>query len=151
MAAQAWKVFNQAKRNLGRGVINLSGAASTHYCTLFKSSTSTTITTNVSVLSSLGAFTCAGSLDSIHEMGTVTWTGQNSANDPIRVWDAADFTFTASGASISAIRYAVIWQSTSAGGGPLIAYSSLSSAAFDIDTGNTLTVQIAAGGIFTLT
>jgi hypothetical protein len=110
-----------------------------------------TPTGTVSVLSSLGSFTCSGTLDSIVELAGVTWTGQNSANDPVRVWDCNDMTFTASGQSISGIRFAVIWQSTSAGGGPLIAYASLSSSAFDIDTSNTLTIQIANGGVFTLT
>ena len=151
MAAQAWTLFNGAKKNLGLGVVNLSGEASKHYITLMKSSITVLFDTTISVLSSLGAFTCAGSLDSLGELGTVTWTGNASVNDPVIKWDAADLTFTASGATLSAVRFAVIWQSTSAGGGPLIAYSSLSSSAFDVTTGNTLTLQMNASGIFSLT
>ena len=151
MAAQAWTLFNAAKKNIGLGVINLSGEASKHYITLMKQSISVLYDTTVSVLSSLGAFTVAGSLDSLGELAGVTWSGAASVNDPVKKWDANDLTFTASGATLSAVRYAVIWQSTSAGGGPLIAYSSLSALQFDVTTGNTLTIQMNASGIFTLT
>lgn len=150
MAAQPWTVFNAAKKNIGNGTITLNGAASKHYMTLMKQSISVLYDTTVSVLSSLGAFTCAGSLDSLTELAGVTWTGAASLNDPTKRWDCNDVTFTASGATLSAVRFAVIWQSTSAGGGPLIAYSSLSTAQFDVTTGNTLTVQINASGVFTL-
>jgi hypothetical protein len=150
MAAEAWTIFNAAKKNLGRGVVNLSGEASKHYCTLFRQSISVLYDQTVSVLSSLGAFTVAGSLDSKASLAGVTWSGVASVNDPTKVWTCNDLTFTASGATLSAVRYAVIWQSTSAGGGPLICYSSLSGTQFDVTTGNTLTVQINASGVFTL-
>ncbi len=150
MAASAWTVFNSAKKNLANGTINLAAAANRHHITLFKQSISVLYDTTVSVLSSLGAFTCAGSLDSENSLIGVTWTGVASLNDPTKRWDCNDVTFTASGATLSAVRYAVIWQSASAGGGPLIAYSSLSTAQFDVTTGNTLTIQMNASGIFTL-
>jgi hypothetical protein len=111
MAAQPWKVFNQAKKNLGAGALSLSNASTEFRCTLFRSSASTTITTNVST---------------------------------------RHLTFTASGGTLLSVRYAVIWQSQDANG-TLLAYASLSSSDFAIDTSNTLTIQIAAGGIFTLT
>jgi hypothetical protein len=149
MAAQPWTVFVAAKQNLGLGVVNLSGEASKHYITLFQQGASTNLS-GASVLSSIGAFTVPGSLDSIGELGGVTWTGVASVNDGTRRWDSNDLTFTASGATLSGVRIAVIWQSTSAGGGPVIAYSSLSSSAFDVTTGNTLTIQMNASGIFTL-
>jgi hypothetical protein len=151
MAAQPWTVFNAAKKNLGLGVVNLSGEASKHYVTLFRQSMSTLYDTTVSTLASLGAFTCAGSLDSKASLAGVTWTGVASMNDPTKRWDANDVTFTASGATLSAVRYAVIWQSVDGGAGDrIIAYSSLSSSQFDVTTGNTLTIQMNASGIFTL-
>jgi hypothetical protein len=150
MAAQPWKVFNQAKKNLGAGALSLSNASTEFRCTLFRSSASTTITTNVSTRASLGSFTCSRTADAIRTLQAVTWTGQNSANDPVRVFDCSHLTFTASGGTLLSVRYAVIWQSQDANG-TLLAYASLSSSDFAIDTSNTLTIQIAAGGIFTLT
>jgi hypothetical protein len=47
---------------------------------------------------------------------------------------------------IANVKHAVIWQS----GGTLLARTQLSTAAFSIASGNTLTLVTAAGGVFEL-
>lgn len=80
---------------------------------------------------------------------TGQWT--LSANTCTFKYTTAGLVFTASGASLKNIRFAVIRTSTSATGGKLLCYCSLSSAAFSITSPNTLTILPAAGGVFTLT
>ena len=60
-------------------------------------------------------------------------------------------TFTASGANLTDIKYAIIRNSTGSGAGKLLCFCQLSSANFTVTTPNTLTVIPAATGIFTLT
>jgi hypothetical protein len=79
----------------------------------------------------------------------VAWT---IAGDPASVkWDADDLIFTASAANLSGIQFAVIRNSVGATSGHLLCWSQLSTAAFSVTSGNTLTVQFATAGIFTLT
>lgn len=152
MAASAWAVFNQAKHNLGLGNLNLSGG--TYKAVLFRTSASANLLTDVSSLGSIGAFTStAGNGDEVATLASLAWTGTASAGAATRKWDAADFVFTASTQAISNVRYCVIYHSngTSAGTGQVVAYCALSTAAFAVASSNTLTVQLAASGVFTLT
>ncbi|MCC6359567.1 MAG: hypothetical protein IT450_12555, partial [Phycisphaerales bacterium] len=56
--------------------------------------------------------------------------------------------FTASGANITSIMYAVIYVS----GGKALCWSKLSTAAFSVTSGNTLTIGAnSTGGAFTIT
>ena len=74
-----------------------------------------------------------------------------SANSPTRKWDVADPVFTANTSALGGVRYAVIYLSgASAGATKLLCYAALSTTAFNVAIGNTLTVQMAAGGVFTL-
>jgi len=59
--------------------------------------------------------------------------------------------FTASGASLTNIKYAILRNSTGAGAGKLLCFCQLSSTQFTVTSPNTLTVLPAATGIFTLT
>lgn len=151
MAASAWSVFNQAKHNLGLGNIDLSG--STFKAMLFRTSASANLISDISALGSVGSFTStASNADETATLGAIAWTGTGSAGAATRKWDASDFVFTASSAAISNVRYCVIYQSgASAGNSLLVCYAALSSAAFPVASSNTLTVQLAAGGVFTLT
>ena len=60
-------------------------------------------------------------------------------------------TFTASGANLVDIKYAIIRNSTGSGAGKLLCFCQLSSANFTVTSPNTLTIIPAATGIFTLT
>jgi len=151
MAASAWTVFNQAKHNMGLGNFDLSGG--TFKMTLFRTSVSANITSDVSTLTSLGSFTStAGGADDTTALASLVWTGTASAGANTRKWDVADPVFTASTQAISSVRYAVIYMSTGASAGlsKLLCYAALSTTEFPVSSGNTLTVQMAAGGVFTL-
>jgi hypothetical protein len=151
MAASAWTVFNQAKHNLGLGNIDLSG--DTFNMTLFRTSASANLISNISTYASIGSFTStAGGGDDTTALASLVWTGTASANANVRKWDVADPVFTASTQAISQVRYAVIYTSgASAGASKLLCYAALSTAQFVVSSSNTLTVQMAAGGVFTLT
>jgi hypothetical protein len=148
MAASAWSVFRQAKHNLGLGKLDLSGA--TWKIMLFRSSASTTVTTNISTIGSVGTFTAsAGGGDDTATLGAITWTGVASANDSTRRWDVSDAIFTASTQAISNVRYGVIYCST-ASADRLLCYAALSTAGFVVTKDSTLTIQMAGTGVFTL-
>jgi hypothetical protein len=62
-------------------------------------------------------------------------------------FDATDTIFTASSGNIGSVMYSVIYAS----GGKLIAWAKLSTSVFTVTSGNTLTNQYNAAGIFTIT
>jgi len=65
-------------------------------------------------------------------------------------FDAADVVFTASGSAISGIAGFVIYASgASAGAKHVLCFGDLTSTAFTLATGNTLTISWNANGIFT--
>jgi hypothetical protein len=137
MAASAWTVFNQAKHNLGLGKIDLSGDA--FRIMLFRTSASANLLTNITTIGT----------DAKESLGSIVWTGTASANAGTRKWDVADPVFTASGGAISNVRYAVIYTST-ASADRLLCYAALSTVQFPVTVSNTLTVQMASTGVFTL-
>jgi len=148
MAASSWTVFNSAKKNLGIGLLNLTSA--TWKIMLFRTSVSARLLTTVSTIGSLSTNTAtAGNADETETLGTITWTGVASANDPVKRWDVADPVFTASTQAISSVRYAVIFCST-ASADRLLCYAALSTSEFVVASSNTLTIQMAATGVFTL-
>jgi hypothetical protein len=65
-------------------------------------------------------------------------------------FDCDDVIFTATGGNIGSAQYLVIFQSASAGGGPLLCWNKLSTAAFDVTSGNTLTVTMPTAGLFVI-
>ena len=150
MAAQAWQFFNEAKKKLGQvtGGIRLDTG-------IFKMSLHTSAsdasTATQSLLSEVSGEIVAqgGYVTGGRTIAGVAWT---IAGDPSSVkWDATDLVFTASGANLSNVKFAVISYSVSANGGPLLCWSRLSTSQFSVTSGNTLTIQFAAAGIFTLT
>ena len=148
MAASAWTVFNQAKHNLGLGKIDLSGDA--FRIMLFRTSASANLLTNISTIGSVGSFTASGTAsDAKESLASVAWTGTASANAGTRKWDCANPVFTASGGALSNVRYAVIYTST-ASADRLLCYAALSTAQFPVTVSNTLTIQMANTGVFTL-
>jgi hypothetical protein len=154
MAATAWKFYNQAKKKLGQ---DAAGARISLDAGVFKMSLHTSASDASVVTQSLmgqisgeivaqGGYVAGG-----RNLASVVWT---VAGDPSSVkFDAADLVFTANAANLSLIKYAVIHYSTTAAltSGHLICYSKLSASQFSVTTGNTLTIQFAADGIFTLT
>jgi hypothetical protein len=145
VAASAWEIFNVAKHKIGAAGLSLSGA--TFRMSLHRSSASTNLTGAITIFSSIGD-ECSGGGYSAITLSGVTWTAGASAGQ--QAWDVTDPVFTASASTLSAVRFAVVRTSGGAGSGIPLCFAALSTAEFDVTTGNTLTVQMAATGVFTL-
>lgn len=148
MAAGTFTVFKRAKGNLGKAALNFS--TGNYYLHLYRTSASASLAGNLSTKASLvgecsavGGYTTSGKL-----LATRTWVTAASAGQ----WklDFDDIIITASAAQIQNIRYAVIRNSTGSGAGKLVAYAPLSTAQFTLASNNTLTIQFAANGVFTV-
>ena len=143
MAAAAWRVYNGAKQHLLNGTIDLD-ATNVLKMYLYKSTSSA----STPALSTLAALTTGFRVAGGGFKGAKFMTGsvKAGADASQKKWSAAARVFTASGAAIGSVMYAVLAQS----GGKLVAWSKLSTAAFNVTTGNTLTVTMNALGIFTI-
>ncbi len=158
MAATAWQLYNSAKKYIGNGTITLGAG-------VFKMVLAETAS-NASTFT-LSAYGGGGALTSVtNEIGaaggyvtggrdlvpaTAQWTVGASAKQQKFSMSAVGLAFTASGASLVNIRYAIIRNSTGAAAGKLLCFCQLSSSQFTVTSPNTLTVLPAATGIFTLT
>ena len=151
MAATAWQLYNQAKRYIGNGTIEL-GVGNFKMALFRGSSNASTFT-----LSTLGSVTLQISATGAYVTGgealnpaTGQWTIGASTDQMKFTYTAVGITFTASGSNLNQIKYAVIYQG-SGSAAKLLCFCALSSAAFDVSDPNTLTVLPAATGVFTLT
>jgi hypothetical protein len=156
MAATAWGFFNKAKKLLAQETngIRLDSATqkfkmSLHTSAVFSTSASARAYSLFSALGNeivaQGGYSAGG-----RTLAGVAWTLQG---DPGSVkWDATDLVFTANGANLSNIKFAIIHVSAgSVTSGYPLCWSRLSTSQFSVTSGNTLTIQFAAAGIFTLT
>jgi len=157
MAAQAWKIYAKAKQYIGNGTITL-GAGVFKMALLRSSATaggigllsskSVWLGFTATEISALGGYV-AGGRNLVPATGQ--WTVGASAKQYKFTYTTIGLVFTASGATLKNIRFAVIKNSTGASGaGKLLCFCSLSSAAFSITSPNTLTIIPAATGVFTL-
>jgi hypothetical protein len=154
MAAGTWKVYAKAKKYIGAGTIQLG--AGIFKMQLHRASASAAIlalstrSTNASIpgeISAVGGYAANGRT---LLPATGKWTVGASAKQYKFTFTTAGLIFTASGASLSNIKYALIRNSTGAGAGKLLCFCTLSSSAFTVTSGNTLTVTMHASGTFTL-
>ena len=153
MAASAWQLYNDAKRYIGNGTIQLG--VNNFRMALFTSASNTSTFT----LSTYGSLTSEISATGGYVAGgkalvpaTGQWTTGASAKQMKFTYSTIGLTFTASGASLTNIKYAVIYQSAATlANGKLVCFCQLSSAQFTVSSPNTLTVLPAATGVFTLT
>jgi hypothetical protein len=142
MAASAYSLYNEAKKFLNNGTIDLDTNVIVEK--LFKSSSNAS-TFTLSTLASITNAVDAAGYNGQRALTSVVVT-QGASAKQIK-FDAADTITTASGANITSIMYSVIAVS----GGKCIAWSKLSTAVFSVTSGNTLTNQFNAAGIFTIT
>ena len=153
MAATAWQLYNSAKKYIGNGTITLGAGVFKMVLAETASNASTfTLSTYASVTSEIAATGgyVTGGKALVPAIGQ--WiVNPSSAKQYKFTMSAVGVAFTASGASLNNIRYAVLRNSTSAGKGKLLCFCQLSSAQFIVTSPNTLTVLPAATGIFTLT
>lgn len=148
MAASAWQLYNDGKRYIGNGTIQL-GVGNFKMALFTSASNASTFTISTfasltSEISATGGYVTGGKA---LVPATGQWTVGASAKQMKFTYSTVGLTFTASGASLNNIKYAVIYQS----GGKLLCFCQLSSAQFTVASPNTLTVLPAATGVFTLT
>lgn len=148
MAASAWQLYNDGKRYIGNGTIELG--VGNFKMALFRSASNAstfTLSTFASLtneISATGGYVTGGKA---LVPATGYWTTGASAKQMKFTYSTVGLTFTASGAPLTNIKYAVIYQS----GGKLLCFCQLSSSQFTVSSPNTLTVLPAATGVFTLT
>ena len=154
MAVGTWKIYAKAKKYIGAGTITLG--AGVFKMALHRASASAAIlvlstrSTWASIpgeISATGGYV-AGGRNLVPATGQ--WTVGASAKQYKFTQTTAGLVFTASGASLNNIKYAIIRNSTGAGAGKVLCFCTLSSAAFSISSGNTLTITPNSLGIFTL-
>jgi hypothetical protein len=152
MAASAWQLYNKAKQSIGNGTITLGAGVFKMVLARSASNASTfTLSTYASVtneISATGGYVTGGK-DLVP--ATALWTVGASAKQYKFTMSSVGLAFTASGASLTNIKYAILRNSTGAGAGKLLCFCQLSSSQFTVTSPNTLTVLPAATGIFTLT
>lgn len=147
MAASAFTIFRAAKKNIGNTTIDLSTGVY-KICLIKSGATLLSANSSASTWASLKT-------DGVTEMGEVggysssgetlagvSWTLSGTAVK----FDATDFSISVT-ADLSLIRACVIRESA---GDNVLCYASLSTAAFDVSSGNKLIIQFAASGIFVL-
>jgi len=148
MAVGAWTFYNKFKRNLGNAAVNLGTG---NFRVGLFTSASNAATATLSVISSVTneLTESNGYSSSGKALASKTWTAGASAGQ--YRFNAAALVWTATGGTISNIKFAVIWASgASAGARKLVCYSQLSTAQFNLTINNTLTITPAATGIFNL-
>jgi hypothetical protein len=152
MAASAWQLYNYAKRYIGNGTITLGAGVFKMVLARSASNASTfTLSTYASVtneISATGGYVTGGKN---LVPATALWTVGASAKQYKFTMSTVGLAFTASGASLTNIKYAILRNSTGALAGRLLCFCQLSSSQFTVTSPNTLTVLPAATGIFTLT
>jgi len=152
MAASAWQLYNKAKQSIGNGTITLGAGVFKMVLLRSASNTSTfTLSTYASLtneISATGGYTTGGK-NLVPATGQ--WTVGASAKQYKFTYSTVGLTFTASGASLTNVKYAVIRNSTGATAGKLLCFCQLSSSQFTVTSPNTLTILPAATGVFTLT
>ena len=152
MAASAWQLYNSAKKYIGNGSITLGAGVFKMVLARTSSNASTfTLSTYAQItaeISATGGYATGGK-NLIP--ATAIWTVGASAKQMKFTMSSVGLAFTASGASLTNIRYAILRNSTGASAGRLLCFCQLSSSQFTVTSPNTLTVLPAATGIFTLT
>ena len=148
MAATAWQLYNSGKRYIGNGTIQL-GVNNFKMALLTSASNTSTFTLSTfasltNEISATGGYVSGGKA---LVPATGQWTVGASAKQMKFTYSTIGLTFTASGASLNNIKYAVIYNSA----GKLLCFCQLSSSQFTVSSPNTLTVLPAATGVFTLT
>jgi hypothetical protein len=152
MAATAWQLYNKAKQYIGNGTITLGAGVFKMVLATSASNASTFTLTAYSQITNEIAATggyVTGGKDLVP--ATAYWTVGASAKQMKFTMSTVGLAFTASGASLTNIKYAILRNSTGAGAGKLLCFCQLSSSQFTVTSPNTLTVLPAATGIFTLT
>lgn len=150
MAAQAWKIYNKAKKKIGTGAVLLNRSGSTYRMTLHTSASNAatlTLSTYASVTSEVTSVASSYSTSG-KACTSGQWTvGASAKQYKFQVGNV----FWSANTAISNIKFAVLWLSgASAGARHVLAVASLTSSQFTLAAGNRLTVAINSSGVFTV-
>jgi hypothetical protein len=140
--ASAWKFFNEAKKYLMTGDLDLDSG--NFYMSLHTDNWTpdVTLSTYASVgneVSNANGYTTGGTAL------TETWASAGNAST-WRFSYSNSVYWSANGGTIASVQYAVIYESS----GKAMCYSALSTAGFDVTDTNRLTVTPSANGVFEL-
>ena len=152
MAASAWQLYNEAKKYIGNGTITLGAGVFKMVLAKAASNASTfTLSAYSEITNEIAA--AGGYVTGGRNLvpATAQWTVGASAKQMKFTMSSVGLAFTASGANLVDIKYAILRNSTGTTAGRLLCWCQLSSANFTVASPNTLTVLPAATGIFTLT
>jgi len=140
MAASAWSIYNEAKKYMMDGTLDLdTNTLRIKLC----GSASNAATLTLSTFASIGTEASGGGYGHKSLTG-VSVTSILSAKS--YSLDCTAVIFSAVGTNITGVKFAVIGVS----GGKVIAYSKLSSSQFTVTAGNTLTITPHTNGIFSV-
>jgi hypothetical protein len=144
MAATAWTLYNKAKKKIGNGTIQLGVQ---NFKVQLHTSASNASTATLSTAASVSNEVAAGNgyATGGAALASPVWTVGASAQQ--YKFDSNDPIWTATGGNIANIKFAVIKNSA----GQALCWSRLTTAQFTLTQNNTLTIQMNAAGIFTLT
>lgn len=151
MAAGKWKLYDKAKQYLADGTFDLDATSDWKMALFQSTSNANTLTNTVDVYGDLTNEVANGSgyLTGGSAITGVTWT---EASGTV-TFDCDNVVWTASGGTITA-RFAVIYKNATVNSvvKPLLCVCLLDTAPADVSatSGNTLTIQINASGVFTL-
>jgi hypothetical protein len=150
MAAGPWKIYAKAKKYFGNGTLTLGAGVfkmqlhrASASAAILVLSTRSTAASIPGEISATGGYVAGGRN---LPPATAKWTVGASAKQMKFTYTASGLIFTASGAALNNIKYALIKNSA----GKLLCYCTLSTAAFTVTTNNTLTVAPNASGVFTM-
>lgn len=148
MSAQAWGIYNLAKKKIGNATLSL---ASTVYRMTLHTSATNAATLTLGVYNSLTSEVTEanGYSSSGKALTNEVWTVGASAKS--YKFDVDDVVWTGTGGTIPNIKIAAIWISAAASANRhLLCRASLTSSQFTLSSGNTLTLQINTLGVLTM-
>ena len=146
MAAGTWTLYNRARRKLVNGTIDLDTPVLR--CRIFKGQAAASVSAStLSLLSQIGTTNRAANMSDYTLSGVALTAIAASATHK---FTANNLVITASGGNAASAQYAVVYNSLSAGGGHLLMWNKLSTAAFTVTSTNTLTITTPANGFFVI-
>lgn len=146
MAAGTWTIYNNARKKLVNGTLDLDTVVLR--CKLYKGQAAASV--SVSTLSLLSQI---GTSNAVANVSAYTLSGVDItaiAASATHKFTANNLVVTASGGNAASVQYAVVYNSLSAGGGHALMWCKLSTAAFTVTSGNTLTITTPANGFFVI-
>ena len=148
MAAGTWTLYYSAKRKLVNGTLDLD--TNVFRCRLFKAQAAASVSApTLSLLSQIGTTNRAAGV-SDYTLSGPSVVALSAGAVGTSKWSAPNLVITASATAASSVQYAVVYNSLSANGGHVLMWCKLSTAAFTVTKGNTLTINTPAAGFFVI-